>query len=66
MRQHGLKYSQVLSIELEKFAATIDDVYDDNTVPSTLTTKAYFQSKAAPSSMRVTSEELFRRPRPKC
>ena len=47
-RQHGVKYSQVLTVELEKLAFTVDNVYDDKAAPGTVTTTAYFRSKPEP------------------
>lgn len=47
IRQHGLKYSKVLMVELGTFGRTTDNVYDGNAASGTVTMTAYFRSNAA-------------------
>ena len=48
IRQHGIKYTLVLTAELEKMALSVGQVYDDNSKPDVITTAAYFRKEATP------------------
>jgi len=44
----GLKFTLVLVAELEKLAANIEQVYDENAEPHRIRTTAYLRSEAQP------------------
>ena len=48
IKQHGIRYTLVLTAELEKMSVSVGQVYDDNSKPDVITTTAYFRSEATP------------------
>ena len=47
IKQHGIKYSLVLTAKLEKVSVSVGQVYDDHAQPNLIMTIAYFQNEAS-------------------
>ena len=48
VRQASVKYSLVLTAELDKMNLSVGQEYDDNALPDNITTTAYFRNEAKP------------------